>query len=165
MMSDKQLAHMRIKATTALAVAAVVLLSVTAGRAADNPALTAPVKSVYGSYLKIQVELAKDSIKSVAAEAEAIAKAVDGDSAKMLPAEVANEARTLALAKDLKAARAAFKPLSNSLIKYLADHHVPKGTYVEVFCPMANASWLQADKSVKNPYLGKEMLTCGEIKE
>ena len=49
----------------------VITLLATAGllntnlHAADNPALMEPVKSVYASYLKIQTELTKDSIKSV----------------------------------------------------------------------------------------------------
>ncbi len=148
---------------TMLLAAAVGLLTGTGTRAADNPALMEPVKSVYAHYLKIQGDLANDSFQGVSAEAAAITKAVQGDSMKMLPATVATEAEALAKAADLKSARAAFKPLSGALIQYLADHHA-QGVYVEVYCPMAKASWLQADKNVNNPYLGQEMPTCGEIK-
>ena len=39
--------------------------------------------------------------------------------------------------------------------------------YLE-FCPMANNNkggyWLSYEKDIKNPYFGKEMLTCGEVK-
>jgi Protein of unknown function (DUF3347) len=151
---------MKIMKTILLA-AALGLFAGAGARAADNPALTGPVKSVYDHYLKIQTALAGDSLAGVAENANAIATAVQTD-AKMLPAEVGAQAETLAKAKDLKTARAAFKPLSNSLIKYLADQKA-KDAYVQVYCPMANASWLQADKNVNNPYLGKEMPTCGEI--
>lgn len=137
---------------------------VTAARAGNSPALEQPAKSVYDHYLKIQAQLAKDSMQDVREQAGAIVKAAKSDSGKVLPAKVGDEAATLAGAKDLKAARAAFNPLSNSLIKYLADHHA-KGAYVQVYCPMAKASWLQADKNVKNPYLGKAMSMCGEIQE
>jgi Protein of unknown function (DUF3347) len=144
-----------------LLTAAVGSFAAAGARAADNPALTGPVKSAYGHYLKIQAALAGDSLTGVAENAEAIAKGVQTD-AKALPAEVGVQAEALAKAKDLKTARAAFKPLSNALIKYLADHKA-KDAYVQVYCPMANASWLQTDKNVANPYLGKEMPTCGEI--
>ena len=133
--------------------------------AADNPALMEPVKSVYDHYVKAQSALAGDSLKGVDEHAAAIAKAVRADEMKMLPAEVAQEADGLAKAKDLKAAREAFKPLSISLIKYLADNKVPKGTYHEAYCPMVKASWLQTGKAIKNPYMGKSMLTCGELKD
>ena len=148
---------------TILFAAAVGLLAGVGVRASDNPALTAPVKSVYGHYLKIQADLANDSLTGVAENANAITKAVQGD-AKILPAEVGTQAEALAKAKDLSAARDAFKPLSDALIKYLADNKA-KGAYVEVYCPMARASWLQADKNVNNPYFGTAMSGCGVIKE
>ena len=151
------------KITTVLAAAAG-LLFVTSVHAAENPALMQPVKSVYDHYLVIQKDLAGDSLQGVDKEADTIVKAVNGDSMKMLPKDVATEAGALAKANDLTTARAAFKTLSASLIKYLADHNA-KAAYVEVHCPMAKASWLQSDKTVKNPYLGKSMSSCGMIQE
>jgi len=29
---------------------------------------------------------------------------------------------------------------------------------------MAKASWLQKETDIKNPYMGKSMLTCGTLK-
>jgi len=132
--------------------------------AAEEPALMQPVKSVLDHYLTIQTELAKDSIKAVDEHANAIANAVKSDQMKMLSADVAKQAEALGKAKDLKAAREAFKPLSASLVKYLADNKAGKGTYHEAYCPMVKASWLQTSKDIRNPYMGKSMLTCGVLK-
>jgi hypothetical protein len=131
---------------------------------AKNSAMMEPVKSVYDDYLKIQAALAKDSLEGVRENANAIAKAIKGDEMKMLSPDIAQQAETLAKAADLKAARNAFKPLSDSLIKYLADHKVESGAYNEVYCPMAEGSWLQSGKKISNPYMGKSMSGCGEIK-
>jgi hypothetical protein len=49
-------------------------------------------------------------------------------------------------------------------VKYLADHKAGKGKSHEAYCPMAKASWLQTEKDVKNPCMGKAMLDCGELK-
>src|SRR6266404_2029671 len=136
--------HMKHQSLTFILIAAVGLLLNTTSRAADEPALMEPVKSVYDHYLAIQTELAKDSIKGVDEHANAIAKAVKGD--------------------DVKSAREAFKPLSASLIKYLADNKAGKGTYHEAYCPMVKANWLQKGTEIKNPYMGSEMLTCGVLK-
>jgi hypothetical protein len=130
----------------------------------DDSALMEPVKSVLDHYLEIQSDLAKDSLKGVDEHANAIAKAVKGDEMKMLPPDIAKQADALAQAKDLKAAREAFKPLSASLVKYLAENKAGQGTYHEAYCPMAKANWLQTGKAIKNPYMGKAMLTCGELK-
>ena len=148
----------------ALAVIAAPLAAISAENKKADDSLMEPVKFVLDHYLKIQTELAKDSIKGLDEHAGAIAKAVKGDDMKMLSPDVAKEAETLAQAKDLKAARQAFKPLSASLVKYLADNKAGKGTYHEAYCPMVKASWLQTEKAIKNPYMGKAMLSCGELK-
>jgi Protein of unknown function (DUF3347) len=155
---------MKITILAITLVAAVGFLFNIAVHAADDSALMQPVKSVLDHYLMIQTNLANDSIKGLDEHANAIAKAVRGDDMKMLAPDVATQAETLAKAKDLKAAREAFKPLSASLIKYLSDNKAGKDTYHEAYCPMVKASWLQTDKSIKNPYMGKAMLTCGEFK-
>lgn len=155
---------MKIKTIATSVLAAVGLLLNTTVRAADEPALMQPVKSVLDHYLMIQTELAKDSVKGLDEHANAIAKAVKGDSMKMLSPDVAKQAETLAKAKDIQTAREAFKPLSASLVKYLADNKAGKGTYHEAYCPMVKASWLQASKDITNPYMGKSMLTCGVLK-
>jgi hypothetical protein len=148
----------------ALTLLALPLASFSAEEKKPEPALMEPVKSVYEHYLALQSDLAKDSVKSLNEHANAIAKAVKGDGMKMLSSDVAKQAETLAKTKDLKTAREAFKPLSASLIKYLADHKAGKGTYHEAYCPMVKASWLQQGTDIRNPYMGKEMLTCGTLK-
>src|SRR5258706_1478878 len=148
----------------ALAIAAAPLIAVSAEeKKADDP-LMEPVKSVLDHYLKIQAELANDSVKGVGEHASAIAKAIKGDEMKMLSPEIAKQAEGLAQAKDVKVAREAFKPLSASLAKYLADNKAGVGTYHEAYCPMAKANWLQTGKAIKNPYMGKAMLSCGELR-
>lgn len=121
-------------------------------------------KIVFDNYLIIQRALADDSVKKVAASAEALAKAVRENSANPFPVEVAVQADALTKAKDLVAARTAFKPLSDLLIQYAKANKLAPGAYYEVYCPMAKAGWLQADKAVKNPYFGAAMLRCGTVK-
>ncbi len=154
---------MKLRLFAITVMAAVGLLSNTAVRA-DDSALMEPVKSVLDQYLMIQTNLANDSIQGLEEHATAIAKAVKGDDMKMLSPDVAKQAETLGKAADLKEAREAFKPLSASLIKYLTDNKAGKGTYHETFCPTVKASWLQMGTGIKNPYMGKAMLRCGELK-
>ena len=128
----------------------------------ESGALMEPVKSVLDNYLKIQDALAKDSTDGVSSNASAIATAVRGDSMKMLSAQVAEQADALTKAKDIASAREAFKPLSKSLVQYLNDNNVT-GTYTQVYCPMAKASWLQQGGKIENPYMSGSMHSCGEI--
>lgn len=124
----------------------------------------APVQSVYDNYITVQGALAQDSLKGVSTAATAMAKAIQADSMKRLSPKVAQQAEALAQAQDLATARDAFKSLSDSLIQHLKEQKVPAGSYYVAYCPMAKASWLQTDKTIMNPYMGKGMIHCGQIK-
>ncbi len=126
--------------------------------------LAQPVQAVFDNYIKTQQALAQDSLEGVPASAQVMAKSIRGDSSKAFSPRVAAQAEALAQAKDLEAARAAFKPLSESLIQYLKNQKVPAGTYHEAYCPMAKASGLQTGSTVMNPYMGKAMVHCGQFK-
>ncbi len=126
--------------------------------------LKEPVKSVLDHYLKIQAAMADDSFNGISTNAAAISEAVKADKAKTLSSNVTDSADALAKAKDLSTARENFKDLSQSLIQYLADKRVKTGRFEEIFCPMANAYWLQTNQDISNPYLGHSMPECGETK-
>jgi Cu(I)/Ag(I) efflux system membrane fusion protein len=131
---------------------------------ASKPVFMQPVQSVFDNYIAIQNGLAQDSIQGLSKTASAMAKAIRSDSMQMLSPKVAEQAEALAQATDLETARAAYKPLSESLIKYVKSQKLPTESYYEAYCPMAKASWLQTDKTILNPFMGKDMVHCGAIK-
>jgi hypothetical protein len=126
---------------------AVALMARVAG-AADLPA------ALMEPYLQVQVALAADKFEGVATQAQAIAKA-----ASTLGADaegIVTGAKKLSAAKDIAAARTAFGEMS-----------AKSGFGPDVrlaYCPMANKPWLTKDKTIRNPYYGAAMLTCGTFK-
>ena len=122
------------------------------------------VHAVFGCYLKIQTALSDDSTERVAENARTLATSARKVPAEELPAEVSTKADALAKAKEIGVARAEFKDLSELLIQYLVDHKTQSGPYVEVYCPMQDASWLQSGDEVHNPYFGESMPGCGIVK-
>lgn len=75
------------------------------------------------------------------------------------------EAATIASSSDLKKQREVFAALSEYMIVLAKGVKLSdKEVYID-YCPMKKASWLSADKAIKNPYYGKSMLTCGNVKE
>jgi len=139
------------------------LLSIITASQAQDEAST-PLKTVLEQYVKIQAALAADSLQGIPEAATAIASAAK-ENAGVLPEATASQAEAVAKATDIKAARAAFKPLSTTLIAAATAQKEKTGHYYEAFCPMANAAWIQTDKKVANPYYGASMLTCGEIRK
>lgn len=125
------------------------------------------------SYEAARAALASDSMAGVKVPARAMAKeaaalaghrATDtaGEAAcERLMRDIAAAARELAAASDLEGARTAFAALSEPMIAY--RNMVPGDRPEVVYCPMAKRSWLQPAGVISNPYLGKEMLRCGEV--
>jgi hypothetical protein len=102
-------------------------------------------KQFLASYEKIRLALAADDLNG--AKAAATGLGVDGSK--------------LAKSDSLKEARGAFEKLSDKARQLAAGQ---SGYYV-VNCPMLKKDWIQMTEKIGNPYYGKEMATCGEIKK
>ncbi len=122
--------------------------------AAPTTNSSSALESVLNLYLNIQSALARDSMKNVSTNAEVIAALVRSDKTKSIPSSIGEQAWTLAKAKHIGRARAAFKILSQSLIVRLRADPAPPGVYYEFYCPVVKASWLQGSETAMNPYLG-----------
>jgi len=81
--------------------------------------------------------------------------------AKKAAADLGPTGVELANSKSLDDARSAFSKMSAEAEKLVAGQ---SGYYV-MHCPMKKKDWVQTSANVENPYGGKEMLTCGEIKK
>jgi hypothetical protein len=123
--------------------------------AADSMNMKGDMKSeILSSYVKVSAALAADDLATAKTAAATVAQhSAMSDTNK----GIEKKANAVAKAKDLEAARDAFKSLS-AAVEPLAEGE--KG-YVVMNCPMKNADWVQTSNDVKNPYFGKAMLTCG----
>jgi Cu(I)/Ag(I) efflux system membrane fusion protein len=142
----------------AAAIVAVLLFSGTSLQASDA------MKAIIASYMDVHAHLFTDKMDGVKPAAAAIA--VQASSMGAGGAAMAAAAKRMEAAADLKAARDAFGALSDAVIaagKAEGWKDVPD---IKVaYCPMVNKSWLQKDGSIRNPYYGPAMPTCGEFKK
>jgi hypothetical protein len=131
---------------------------------ASAAATSDELKAAVGTYLQIQKQLAADTIDGVKEAATTLA----GQSQKLGEAgsAVAKAAKSLGEAGDLKAAREAFGPLSEAMVSAAKVEGWKDLSDVKLmYCPMVKRQWLQTDSTIRNPYFGKSMLSCGEIKK
>ena len=127
------------KITTTYFVAVCLALSSAAAAAmSDND------RQFLNAYEKVRNALAADDLG--AAKAAATALGDDG---------------ALAKSNSLKEARVAFEKLSEKAKQLVVGQ---PGYYV-VNCPMLKKDWVQTSEKIGNPYYGKEMASCGEIKK
>lgn len=108
---------------------------------------------ILSSYTKVASALAADDLAAAKTAAAAVAKHANmSDSNKAIAAK----ADSVAKATKIDEARDAFKSLSDAVVPLAAGEK----KYTVMNCPMAG-DWVQVGKGVKNPYMGKAMLTCG----
>ncbi len=85
------------------------------------------------------------------------------------PGDVAAEIAAMLGEKELEKKRESFEMVSNAFYDMVRVIKPTGATIYYQYCPMAfddkGAYWLSSADSIMNPYFGKKMLTCGEVKE
>lgn len=122
------------------------------------------MKAIADSYLQIQAQLVNDKMDAVKPSAQRIVDQASrmGDAGR----EIEKAAKTMGQAADLKGARDAFGPLSDAVIAAAkAEGWKDLSGLKLAYCPMAKRSWLQKEDTIRNPYYGTTMSTCGEFKD
>lgn len=133
------------------------------------------LEALFGAYFRIHQTLANDEAPGDD-DAEALHRlATTLAKSDELPQEAYAELEVIAKHSQhlshLELARTrleAFRPISHSIIRLAS---LVRGTesprpFHQMFCPMVkggSGDWLQADKKLRNPYWGSQMLTCGEV--
>lgn len=82
---------------------------------------------------------------------------------------VSSEAKALVGEKDIESKRKSFQMISDAMYDLVRTVRYDNEVVYHQFCPMAfndaGAYWLSSTADIKNPYFGKKMLTCGEVKD
>lgn len=124
------------------------------------------LNAIYPHYVKLTEALVtgrKGDAKIITSNIEAGAQGV-----KASPL-LKRYAGQIVSASSLDAQRQAYAKMSEEYIALVKNAGVKNGELYMTHCPMAfdgkGASWLSQSKVVRNPYMGAEMLTCGEVKE
>ncbi len=144
----------------------------------DAPQFRDAISRIIDVYFSIRTRLANDSMdgieKSILSMEEKVKK-IKGNNLdlpenvyKELMKKFAHMDHQLAdmSGKSLDETREAFKNISKNLREYVEEFHYrlkeTKKVYI-FFCPMAEASWVQENGEIGNPYFGSKMLNCGTL--
>lgn len=146
--------------------------------AQEKPASSPPyddMQPAIEEYLSLGEALASDDSAKAGEQTKALREKLDAAKKKLSGhaghlAGMMLEAIPSEPPKDIAEQRKLFEKLSNTMSEYLkAFGHKSDSSIFEAFCPMAfdgkGAIWLQKGKEIRNPYFGKSMPTCGEIKQ
>jgi len=128
------------------------------------------VRNIMGTYFEIHGALISGSPAKIREQAHKMSeynrklKSLDPEGKASKIASAVDESLDGFLSGNIEKAKDSFKILSKALVSYVKGPGRDKALLsgVKIFyCPMAEQVWLQKTTEVQNPYLGKDMLLCG----
>jgi copper chaperone CopZ len=75
-----------------------------------------------------------------------------------------NDAKTISDTQDVEKQRSVFNSLSKGIYELIKVSKPTEAIYYQ-YCPMKKMNWLSKENTIKNPYFGSQMLTCGSVVE
>ena len=121
------------------------------------------------AYYNLKNALVSDDATSAALNADVFLKIANSIDYKVLSEGNAHvlsrDAGKISSTKDLEKQRVNFVNLSSNMVAVAGRLKLVDQPVHVQFCPMKKASWLSAEKDIRNPYYGSKMLTCGEVTE
>ena len=121
------------------------------------------------SYYTIKDALIKGNIDAARINAAEFLKVINETEKAVIAPEykssLESDATAISLSNNINVQREKFASLSVNLFALAKIIKLSTVPIYQMYCPMKKAVWLSDNKSIKNPYFGSAMLTCGSIKE
>lgn len=154
-----------------LIIATTILLATFSAQAA-NPALS----KLLSLYYDVKNALVSSDATTANAKAAEFVKAIGSVDMHALSAaeheafmplqeKLTADASAIAATTDLNKQREQFKSFSNNFFTLAKAVKLSDTPVYQQYCPMQKSYWLSNEAAVKNPYYGKQMLTCGKVTE
>jgi hypothetical protein len=132
------------------------------------------VAQVLTSYYTIKDALVNGNNKLAASGANAFLQtlnAVDPDALRgkeketfiSLKPKLADDATKIAQVKKIEEQRTSFASLSLNMWDVVKAAEYQGTPIYQQYCPMKKTYWISREPAIKNPYYGKQMLTCGKV--
>ena len=121
------------------------------------------------SYYDIKNALVTGNVNTASIKAEEFVKTLIGIDAKII-----NEATRGALLRnaghisesnEIKLQREHFASFSIDMYTLAKAVKLTEKPVYYTYCPMKKTHWLSSEPTIKNPYFGSAMLTCGKVEE
>ncbi|TDH29288.1 DUF3347 domain-containing protein [Segetibacter sp. 3557_3] len=148
----------------------------------NTSAFSESFKSLLTSYYALKDHLVQTNDSLATSSAQQVVQAATGLQLKDLKADssivamtktyvetIVAEAQGLVGEKTIEEKRKSFQMISDNMYDLIRTVRYDQEVVYHQYCPMAfsdaGAYWLSNTSDIKNPYFGKKMLECGEVKD
>ncbi|MFM9989264.1 DUF3347 domain-containing protein [Flavobacterium sp.] len=78
--------------------------------------------------------------------------------------DLTTDAKSISETQDVEKQRNVFNSLSKGVYELIKVSKPTEAVYYQ-YCPMKKMNWLSKENTIKNPYFGSQMLSCGSVVE
>lgn len=136
---------------------------------------TNQLKAVFDNYFLLKDALVKTDGKTAAEKATALSLSINSVKMETLKTDehmvwmkvvkdLTADAKNISETKDVEKQRNVFNSLSKGVYELIKVSKPTEKVYYQ-YCPMKKMNWLSKENTIKNPYFGSQMLSCGTTVE
>jgi hypothetical protein len=145
-----------------------------AGFAQNNKASQSRLRPLLDLYYGIKDALVNSDGAAAAAKASEYVKAIKAIDVAVLTEpekktftalkdKLLFDAEHISETKDVTHQRDHFSDFSDNMYKLAKQANISVEPVYQAYCPMKKTYWLSKEKEIRNPYYGKQMITCGKV--
>ena len=134
----------------------------------------ASLSSLLTLYYELKDDLVNDNASAASTTAAEFLSAINNIDTKLLStsdakiftqlqSKLAFDARHISEVKSIGHQREHFASLSSNMYELAKNVKLSGNPVYQQYCPMKKSYWLSNETKIKNPYYGKQMLTCGKV--
>lgn len=146
-----------------------VLASITISSFAQESQQQNQLSQLLSQYYSIKDALVSGNNSTASTNAEQFIKTLNTIDYKVVSEGNVNallkDATYISESKDIKKQRDVFANLSSNMAALAKAVKLSSQPIYQAYCPMKKASWLSSEQTIKNPYYGSAMLSCGKVVE
>jgi hypothetical protein len=151
-------------------------------KSANSAAFNRSFGALLANYYNLKEDFIYENLDNITAAATKLVGSADslkldelkGDSMIISTAStyalgISSETKGLLGEKTLEGKRKSFQMISDQLYDLIRTVRYDQAIVYHAYCPMAfndqGANWLSSTAQIRNPYIPKQMINCGEVKD
>ena len=153
--------------------AVLTLITVFSVNAQKNYSALSPILSLY---YNVKDALVNSDAKAASAKAGDLTKTINSIDLKTLSAteqsafdslkdKLVSDANNISANGNIEKQKGYFSSLSTNIYSLAKAVRLSDQPVYQQYCPMKKAYWLSNEAAIKNPYYGKQMLSCGKVSD
>lgn len=151
------------------------------GKSANTETFNASFENMLNAYYNLKDQLVAEKSDLVVSAEQKLTETIGAivftelkdtslvQEAKLLTQSMEAELKAMQAVQVLDEKRKSFEMLGNQLYELVKKVQYDRSVVYQQFCPMAfddkGATWLSNSSDIRNPYLPKTMLICGEVQD